>query len=160
MTSSVRAALMSAACLCAACARTPEATAVAAAPAVTDAGSEPQLAMPIGPIPGEPASTRLEQRNPFGTDPVAAMEGRRLFTSFNCAGCHGDHAGGGMGPSLRDERWLYGGTDANVAASIAQGRAHGMPSWGPKLTTEQVWKLATYVKSLRTPREPDQPAGN
>lgn len=160
MTPYARVALMSAACLWTACARTPEATAVAAAPAVTAAGSDPQLAMPIGPIPGEASSTRLEQMNPFGTDPVAAMEGRRLFTSFNCAGCHGDHAGGGMGPSLRDERWLYGGTDANVAASIAQGRAHGMPSWGPKLTTEQVWKLATYVKSLRTPREPDPPAGN
>jgi cytochrome c oxidase cbb3-type subunit 3 len=152
--------LLTIVCVCAACARTPEATAVAATPAITGAGSEPQLAAPVGPIPGEAASTRLETANPFGTDAVATMEGRRLFLSFNCAGCHGDHAGGGMGPSLRDESWLYGATDANVAASIAQGRAHGMPAWGPKVTTEQVWKLATYVKSLRTPREPDPPAGN
>lgn len=65
-----------------------------------------------------------------------------------------------MGPSLRDESWIYGGSDANVAASIAEGRAHGMPAWGPKLTTQQVWKLTTYVKSLRTSREPDSPAGN
>jgi len=127
---------------------------------MTVLGSEPSLAAPIGPVPGEETNGRFESRNPFGTDAVATVDGRRLFTAFNCAGCHGDHAGGGMGPSLRDESWIYGGTDANVAASITQGRAHGMPAWGPKLTTEQVWKLATYVKSLRTSREPDPPAGN
>jgi cytochrome c oxidase cbb3-type subunit 3 len=150
---------LTATCVGAGCVRTPEASAVAATPAVGDASAE-LLAVPVGPIPGEATGMRLESANPFGTDPVATMDGRRLFESFNCAGCHGDHAGGGMGPSLRDERWLYGGSDANVAASIAQGRAHGMPAWGPKLTTEQVWKLATYVKSLRTPREPEPPAGN
>jgi len=114
---------------------------------------------PVGPVPG-PGEESAAGANPYANDLEAIEQGRILFRRFNCSGCHGDHAGGGMGPSLRDERWLYGGTDANVAASIAQGRAHGMPSWGPKLTTEQVWKLATYVKSLRTPREPDQPAGN
>jgi cytochrome c oxidase cbb3-type subunit 3 len=143
-----------------ACGRQPETLAVASATAMTEAGPDRSLATLIGPVPGESASARPPAPNPFGTDAVATAAGRRLFTAFNCAGCHGDHAGGGMGPSLRDESWIYGGSEANVAASIAEGRAHGMPAWGPKLTTEQVWKLTTYVKSLRTSREPDSPAGS
>jgi cytochrome c oxidase cbb3-type subunit 3 len=95
--------------------------------------------------------------NPYAQNQVALQEGRRLFVWYNCAGCHGGHAGGGMGPSLRDQVWIYGDSDAHVFSSIAQGRAHGMPAWGTKLPEEQIWKLVAYVKSLRTPLEPDPP---
>lgn len=84
-------------------------------------------------------------------------DGRALFVRMNCSGCHGGRAGGGMGPSLRDEDWLFGNTDAQIFSTIAEGRAHGMPSWSTKLTTEQVWKLVTYIKSLRTANEPQRP---
>jgi len=63
-----------------------------------------------------------------------------------------------MGPSLRDEDWLYGNTDQQIFSTILEGRAHGMPSWGKKLTNDQVWKLVAYVKSLRTPNEPHPPS--
>ena len=98
--------------------------------------------------------------NPFADDTVALGEGRRFFLAYNCAGCHGDHGGGGMGPSLRDERWLYGSSPAQIARSIADGRAHGMPAWRRMLTDAQVWQLAAYIKSLRTPQEPQPPAGS
>jgi len=62
-----------------------------------------------------------------------------------------------MGPSLRDERWIYGSAEANIFSDIAEGRAHGMPSWGTKIPDDQVWKLVAYIKSLRTPNEPDPP---
>ena len=62
-----------------------------------------------------------------------------------------------MGPSLRTGDWIYGGADIQVFNSISEGRAHGMPAWGTKLPEEQIWKLAGYVKSLRTPNEPDAP---
>jgi cytochrome c oxidase cbb3-type subunit 3 len=62
-----------------------------------------------------------------------------------------------MGPSLRDEAWMYGGEPARVFSSIAEGRSNGMPAWGSKLAENQVWKLATYVKSLRTQQEPEPP---
>ena len=86
-------------------------------------------------------------------------EGRQLFVRFNCSGCHGGRAGGGMGPSLRDVDWLYGNRDAQMFSSIAEGRAHGMPSWQPRLTADQIWKLVTYIKSLRT-RERAEPAAD
>jgi cytochrome c oxidase cbb3-type subunit 3 len=95
--------------------------------------------------------------NPFAGDRAGIGEGRRLFTGFNCAGCHGDHGGGGMGPSLRDEDWMYGSTDAQIFSSVIEGRAHGMPSWQSKLTEDQTWRLVAYIKSLRTRNEPEPP---
>lgn len=110
----------------------------------------------VGPVPG-PTHTIDRPQNPFTDDRGAIAEGRVLFNRFNCSGCHGDHAGGGMGPSLRDVDWIYGATPAQVFSSIAEGRAHGMPAWGTRLSDEQIWKIVAYVKSLRTPLEPEAP---
>lgn len=120
------------------------------------AGSPPAVGIPVGPIPGGGAPPGQKQ-NPYSQDKVALTEGRQLFVRYNCAGCHGGHAGGGMGPSLRDEVWIYGNSDAHIFDSIAQGRAHGMPAWGVKIPQDQIWKLVAYIKSLRTPLEPDPP---
>jgi cytochrome c oxidase cbb3-type subunit 3 len=62
-----------------------------------------------------------------------------------------------MGPSLRDAVWIYGGDDAHIYASIAQGRANGMPTWGAKIPEQEIWQLVAYIKSLRTPDEPEPP---
>ena len=121
--------------------------------------SAPESAAPVkvavGPVPGSPEPPFPP--NPYRIDPIAIAEGQKLFMRFNCAGCHGDHGGGGMGPSLRDEDWIYGNADAQIAASIAEGRAHGMPAWGTKIPTEQILKLQAYIASMRTPREPQPP---
>ena len=120
------------------------------------AGASPPVVTPVGPIPGPPQQT-VPQTNPFAKDRVALADGRRLFVQYNCSGCHGGHAGGGMGPSLRDQAWIYGGNDAQIFGSITQGRAHGMPAWGTRLSGEQIWKLTAYIRSMRTPLEPDPP---
>lgn len=62
-----------------------------------------------------------------------------------------------MGPSLRDEVWIYGNRDDQIFDSIAQGRANGMPAWGSKIPREQIWELVAYIKSMRTPQEADPP---
>jgi cytochrome c oxidase cbb3-type subunit 3 len=121
---------------------------------VAEAAAPPR-GYPVGPIPGTAKPPPVA--NPFADDASALMEGRRLFVQFNCAGCHGGHAGGGMGPSLRDPDWLYGSSDEAIYDSIAHGRAHGMPAWGTRLPSDMIWKLAAYVKSMRTPREPEPP---
>jgi cytochrome c oxidase cbb3-type subunit 3 len=110
----------------------------------------------VGPIPG-PSPSGNPTVNPYANDRTAMGEGRQLFVRFNCSGCHGGRAGGGMGPSLRDVDWIYGNDDAQVFSSIAQGRARGMPSWQTRLTADQTWKLVTYIKSLRTRNEPQAP---
>lgn len=123
------------------------------------AGAYPAVQAAVGPPPGPDPATRVAS-NPFAGRRAAEVEGRRLFVWYNCAGCHGDHGGGGMGPSLRDPVWIYGSAEAQIFSSIAEGRAHGMPSWGTKLPSEQIWKLVTYIKTLRTPAEPDPPPEN
>ena len=111
----------------------------------------------VGPVPG-PNPPGAQATNPYANDPAALQQGRELFVAMNCSGCHGGHAGGGMGPSLRDVDWIYGKADANIFSSIAQGRAHGMPSWGSRLPEQSIWALVAYIKSLRTPQEPDAPS--
>ena len=68
-----------------------------------------------------------------------------------------DTPAGGMGPSLRDETWLYGDRDDQIFDTIVHGRGQGMPAWGTKIPEEQMWKLVAYIKSMRTPMEPDAP---
>jgi cytochrome c oxidase cbb3-type subunit 3 len=111
---------------------------------------------PVGPVPG-PGRHVPALKNPYADDDSALQSGRRLFVSFNCSGCHGGHAGGGMGPSLRDEDWIYGNQPADIFDSIAEGRAHGMPAWGTLLPPQYIWQLVSYIQSLRTAKEPEPP---
>lgn len=80
--------------------------------------------------------------NAYGT-----TEGQILFDQMNCSGCH-SNGGGGMGPALMDDEWLYGSLPRQIFASIAEGRANGMPSWKYRLTNKQIWQLVAYVRSL------------
>ena len=112
--------------------------------------------IPVGPVPG-PKTPRALPQNPFGKERIAIEAGHKLFAMYNCSGCHGEHAGGGMGPSLRDKAWIYGKDDAHIFDSIVEGRAHGMPAWGDRVPEEQVWKIVSYLESLRTDDEPDPP---
>ncbi|HEX3843752.1 MAG TPA: c-type cytochrome [Steroidobacteraceae bacterium] len=131
-------------------------------PAQPVSGTVPPVFAPVGPIPGpqvageDPATT---MQNPYANNPSALEQGRQLFVAMNCAGCHGGHAGGGMGPDLRpDHIFRYGNAPANLFDSISMGRAMGMPAWGTKLPTDVIWKLAAYLQSLGTQQEPDKAA--
>jgi cytochrome c oxidase cbb3-type subunit 3 len=129
----------------------PDTGALAATPTVTGRA--------VGPVPG-PNRPVAVLTSPFAGDPAAPAEGRRLFVWMNCYGCHGGNAGGGMGPSLRDVDWIYGGSDQEIFNSIAEGRAHGMPAWGTKLPADQIWKLVAYIQCLGLDCEPTPPPRN
>jgi cytochrome c oxidase cbb3-type subunit 3 len=96
--------------------------------------------------PGAPQDT-THVRNPYENNAYAQSEGQRLFGWYNCAGCHAN-GGGGMGPPLMDDEWIYGSSPENVYTTIIQGRPNGMPSFAGKIPTPQVWQLVTYVRSL------------
>src|SRR4051812_44716332 len=94
------------------------------------------------------------QSNPSrGYDPhyqenaFAISQGKRLYSWFNCVGCHA-HGGGAIGPALMDAQWIYGSHPQAVFDSIVQGRPNGMPSFGGKIPDQQVWQLVAYVRSL------------
>jgi cytochrome c oxidase cbb3-type subunit 3 len=81
----------------------------------------------------------------------AVNSGRILFGQFNCSGCH-SNGGGGMGPSLMDDEWIYGGRLEQIHQSIVAGRPNGMPSWGGRIPDQQIWQIAAYVRSMSLPQ--------
>ncbi|HYD50578.1 MAG TPA: cytochrome c [Terriglobales bacterium] len=97
-----------------------------------------------GPLPNL-AGAPLE--NPYEHNAWALSEGQRLFRWYNCSGCHAN-GGGGMGPALTDDKWVYGSEPAQIFATIIEGRPNGMPSFRDKITDQEVWQLVTFVRSL------------
>jgi cytochrome c oxidase cbb3-type subunit III len=83
----------------------------------------------------------------FDDNAHGTTEGQQLFDQMNCSGCHAN-GGGGMGPPLMDDEWIYGSLPNQIFASIAEGRANGMPSWKYRLNNQQIWQLVAYVRSL------------
>src|SRR5687767_5166876 len=88
-----------------------------------------------------------ETRIPYQYNAYALSEGKALYNQFNCVGCH-SNGGGGMGPPLMDDKWIYGSDPASVFASIVEGRPNGMPSWKGRIPNYQVWRLVAYVRSM------------
>ena len=64
------------------------------------------------------------------------------------AGGPSPQMGGGMGPALIDNYWTYGGSIQQIYSSIRDGRKNGMPAWKYMLSTQQIWQLTAYVRSL------------
>jgi mono/diheme cytochrome c family protein len=116
---------------------------------LTGCDSKPQVEVGRG----ETAASSVALR-PFTGDSAVAQAGRVLFLQNNCYGCHGGLAGGGMGPSLRDTVWKFGGSDSAIYRSIHDGRPMGMPTWGNTLSPSDMKTLVVYIRSLRSSAEP------
>jgi cytochrome c oxidase cbb3-type subunit 3 len=82
-------------------------------------------------------------------DPNAVVTGRRIFAN-NCAMCHGSDARGGKGfPNLTDDKWQWGGTPADILATVQNGRQAAMPQFAAALGSEaNITATAIYVQSL------------
>jgi cytochrome c oxidase cbb3-type subunit 3 len=99
-------------------------------------------------FPGSSVAPALDVRAKlYDNNANAIAQGQQLYLMMNCVGCHA-HGGGGMGPPLIDDEWRYGSRIDQVASTIAEGRPNGMPAWRGKLTEDQIWDLAAYVRSL------------
>ena len=85
--------------------------------------------------------------NPYHGEAYAISEGARLYGWYNCGGCH-SNGGGGIGPPLIKEQWIYGGEPANLFDTIVKGRPNGMPTWGGRIPEYQIWQIVAYVRSL------------
>jgi len=108
----------------------------------------PSGASPATVFPGNSVPPGLDVRAAmYDNNAQAISRGQQLYMQMNCVGCH-SHGGGGMGPPLMDDQWRYGSRIDQVAATIAEGRPNGMPAWRDKLTEDQIWQIAAYVRSL------------
>ncbi|ESZ02498.1 c-type cytochrome [Mesorhizobium sp. L48C026A00] len=96
---------------------------------------------------GERPSPSDNKAAAFEANAFHLSQGKRLFNWFNCSGCHAN-GGGGMGPALMDEKWIYGGSIESIHATIRDGRPNGMPSFRDRVPDDQIWELAAFVRSL------------
>jgi cytochrome c oxidase cbb3-type subunit 3 len=103
--------------------------------------------VPLSPGPGGPTIETSGIGASYENNAYHVSNGKTLFSSFNCNGCHAN-GGGGSGPPLMDDRWIYGGSIENIAATIREGRPNGMPSFRGKIPDDQIWELAAYVRSM------------
>src|ERR1051325_2981 len=77
----------------------------------------------------------------------AVSQGKTLYNQYNCVGCHAN-GGGGIGPPLMDNNWIYGSEPQNIFTTIVEGRPNGMPSFRGKIQDPQVWQIVAYVRSM------------
>ncbi|MGI4878833.1 MAG: c-type cytochrome [Janthinobacterium lividum] len=140
----------------AACNKAPSTTAATTASTTTaDAGATAPAAPAKAAFqPARAAGLTAGQIDPrvlpyLNSKPVV-LAGMAGFKSHNCNGCH-SNGGGGMGPSLMDATWIYGGRIEDIHATIVEGRPNGMPKWGGKIPDEDIWKIAAYVRSMSLP---------
>jgi cytochrome c oxidase cbb3-type subunit 3 len=96
--------------------------------------------------PGKPLPSQAKS-GPYEGNAWGINQGERLYEQYNCVGCH-FHGGGGIGPPLMDEEWIYGSSGQNIHDTIVEGRPNGMPSYGGHLPDDQIWMITAYVRSL------------
>ena len=124
-------------------------TSADAAQQQTQASVAPFVQHPENIQPGLGNSAGFAQlTNPYEGNKARRDEGAKLFIAYNCMDCHGADGSGAMGPSLADNRWHFGGSNAEVFQSIYEGRPEGMPTWGGRIPDTDIWRLVTYVRSL------------
>jgi cytochrome c oxidase cbb3-type subunit 3 len=109
--------------------------------------SPPDAAIVIGVKPGGAALPVATQPAGYREDSASVSGGQSAYENFNCVGCH-QHGGGGIGPALMDDEWLYGSTPMEIYRSISEGRPNGMPAFRAKIPETQLWELVSYVRAL------------
>jgi cytochrome c oxidase cbb3-type subunit III len=109
--------------------------------------SAPVQSIQMTPQQPGPIIPAVTTTGPYAENAYSVSEGKRLYSAYNCEGCH-FMGGGGMGPALMDDRWIYGSDPANIFQTIVQGRPNGMPSFGSKVPRYQIWQLVSYVRSM------------
>jgi mono/diheme cytochrome c family protein len=94
------------------------------------------------------SSGQTDTANPFAGNAEAVKSGRQIFLDTGCYNCHGFEAkGGGIAPDLTASK-----LDAQqMFRTVHDGRPGTlMPSWGKQLSSDEIWKVVTYLRSLRS----------
>ena len=85
--------------------------------------------------------------NPIVGDPAAVAAGEKLYRQ-TCQACHGGEGRGDRGPLLATNNFSHGNDDSDLFRNIFTGiTGTAMPAFS-KLTTDQIWQLVTYIRSL------------
>jgi cytochrome c oxidase cbb3-type subunit 3 len=95
------------------------------------------------------------------TEAAALTSGEAIYQK-NCAVCHANDGGGGVGPNFTDQYWLHGGDIKSIFKTIKYGvPAKGMISWETQLSPKDMQDVASFIVTLEgtTPANPKDPQG-
>ncbi|WP_242529256.1 c-type cytochrome [Methylacidimicrobium sp. B4] len=122
----------------------------------------PSTSTPAGPPPISAAGGAM--KNPYTDNPQMIAEGRKLWFSRSCNGCHGGMGGGGMCPPVINDTWVYGSDDKTLFELIKNGSVElqkkgytrigrenvvaPMPPFGSVMSDDEIWKVIAYVRSI------------
>jgi PQQ-dependent dehydrogenase (methanol/ethanol family) len=91
--------------------------------------------------------TQQNEKNPLAGNPAAVTAGQRLYEQA-CQSCHGGEGRGDRAPALTSGVFRHGGLDGEIFLNIRNGIASTQMPPFRRLTTEQVWQLVSYLRSL------------
>ncbi|MCU1263392.1 MAG: hypothetical protein JWO80_6277 [Bryobacterales bacterium] len=90
------------------------------------------------------------QRNPFSGNAPAVAAGQTLYNQ-TCVACHGAGARGDRAPSLATGAFPHGSADGEIFINIRGGiRGTQMPGFN-QFSTDQIWQVVSYLRSLSGP---------
>lgn len=84
----------------------------------------------------------------MSNNPERMDEGAKMYKR-KCKLCHGRELGGGIGPNLTDEYWIYGGSNTTMAVIIGQGTENGMMGYEDKLTGAEGAAIIAFIQSKK-----------
>jgi PQQ-dependent dehydrogenase (methanol/ethanol family) len=88
-----------------------------------------------------------EQKNPFAGNREAIAAGKALYLE-QCQSCH---AQGGTATSFAGGAFQHGAADGEIMLNIRNGiRNSAMPGYA-KLSTDQLWHVVSYIRTLASP---------
>lgn len=105
--------------------------------------------------------TQQNEKNPLARNPLAVTAGARLYEQA-CQSCHGGEGRGDRAPALANGNFRRGNADGEIFLNIRNGvPSTQMPPF-KRLTTEQIWQLVSYIRSLNgtTTASSERIAGN
>ena len=85
-----------------------------------------------------------EEKNPLAGSVAAIAAGRRTFER-TCLSCHGDT---NRAPNLASGAFVHGGRDSDLFRAIRFGVSGSQMPPFDRLTTDQIWELVAYIRSL------------
>jgi mono/diheme cytochrome c family protein len=104
-------------------------------------------------------------KTPYADFASVADDGHKKFMAAGCNGCHGGTGGGGMGPPLTNQVWVYGKDNDTLFRLIALGsdelQKEGYqrkgsenvvgpmpPMGGIVKSNDDVWKIIAWIRSV------------
>jgi len=93
------------------------------------------------------------------TDIDALATGKELYNT-NCVACHAGNGGGGIGPNLTDNNWIYNGDIKGVFNTVSEGAENGMIAWKDILNPEKIQAVSSYVLSMKLAEGGKEPQGD